>query len=384
MGSTFLFMWFFLKKFILGWVWWFFITTTTLFGQKQLYTADTTTQRVKVVSLQAGMQLASVFAHSEDVQNTAGSKPLGVELAYTWQRRDKEVIDLCNCYPRKGIVVSLFNFDNGILGSGAMAGWMLEPVWHLGSRLELNIRGIAGGAWLSNPFDSVKNPTNQSYSTDLSAWLGFGLGLSYAITPNWRLQALANFQHTSNGGLKQPNKGINMPAAGILLQYTPQPKPFYRGPRAAATAWRQQPWEKELTAFVTAKRGEITALGSVRQPIAGVQFGMHRHVSRLSMVGGGLEAYYDGYTKSRMKNDDLPDQSALRIALMAGHTFVLGRVGFSQQLGIYLYKPAPFDDAWFHRWGLHYNWSKHWKVGFNLKAHRHIADFIDLRVGYRW
>lgn len=367
------------------WLWLcLFMAAKNLAGQSNFYTSDSGRGKVRVVAWQAGTHFASVFAHSEAVQNTAGARPVGIELAYTWQRRDKEVIDLCNCYPRKGVVATVFNFDNAVLGRGVMAGWMLEPVWHLSSRFELSIRGVAGGAWLSNPFDSVKNPTNQSYSTDLSAWLGFGIGFTYALSNQWRIQALANFQHTSNGGMKQPNKGINMPAGGILLQYSPQSRPFYRGPRAMATAWKNQPWEKEISAFITAKRGEITARGSVRQPIAGVQFAMQRPIGGLSMAGGGIEAYYDGFTQNRMQNDDAPNESAWRIGLMAGHTFVLGKVGFSQHLGIYLFKPAPFDDAWFHRWGLHYNWSKHWRVGFNLKAHRHIADFIDLRVGYRW
>ncbi|NRA92289.1 MAG: acyloxyacyl hydrolase, partial [Psychroserpens sp.] len=61
----------------------------------------------------------------------------------------------------------------------------------------------------------------------------------------------------------------------------------------------------------------------------------------------------------------------------------LGRVTFSQQIGVYYYNDYRITDDIYQRYGLNYNFSRHIFAGFNLKAHRHVADFFDFRIGYR-
>lgn len=340
--------------------------------------------RSSVKGFSLGVHYGSVFAHSEEVQNTAGANPIGIELAYTWQRRDKQAVDLCNCYPRQGIVASYFNFDNEILGQGIMAGWMLEPTYRLGSKLQLGIRGVAGLAWMSNPYDPLTNPGNQSYSTAVSAWLVLGAGLSYPINEKWRIQFGANFEHTSNGGMRQPNKGVNFPTTSVQLHYTPDPVPYFRGSRNSEKFWKGNPWRKDVGIFGTGKRWVSSSGIGTRQPILGIYAGAGKQVGRINAITLGLEGYYDGYNAQRLKSDSIGEKSAARIGWMLGHEFLLGKFIFSQQAGLYLFKPVPYDRSWFHRWGLLYAVHKKVWAGFNLKAHLHVADFVDFRVIYSW
>lgn len=340
--------------------------------------------KVQATIWEAAAHYGTIFAHSEAVQNTAGAHPRGIALAYTWQRRDKGAVDLCNCYPRQGVVLSLFNFDNQVLGRGAMAGWMLEPTYRLGSRLHMHVRGVAGAAWLSNPFDSLRNPTNQSYSTGLSAWLAVGLGFSYPVSPKFRIKAMAHFQHTSNGGMRQPNKGVNMPTLSLGALYEPNPMAFYKGARSKEKYWRQQPWQKDIALLATAKRSVNANGSSTRRPIVGLQAQAAKQVGHINALLVGAELYHDGFTRTRLDADGLDGTSALRAGIMGGHRFLLGRIGFSQQVGIYVYNPSPYDGVWFHRWGLDYRLTQKVYAGVNLKAHRHVADFFDFRVGFRW
>ncbi len=349
-----------------------------------LVNGQTDSAKVVVTGISAQLHYGTIFAHSEIVENTAGSNPRGISMAYTWQRRDRGVLDLCNCYPRKGIVASVFDFDNEILGRGAMAGWMLEPNYRISEGLMLRIQGIAGLAWLSNPYDSIKNPSNQSYSTAISAWLSLGLGFSYAINNKLRVEAMGHFQHTSNGGMRQPNKGINMPGASIGITYMPDPKPFYKGQRSKEKTWKGNPFEKELTVFATAKRTLNENGSSSRLPILGLQFQWLKQVGRINSLGFGMEGYFDDFTRARLHQEDRKDESPVRISLLGGHAFHLGRFGFSQQVGVYVFNPTGYDPGWFHRWGLYYDVNQHFRAGFNFRAHLHVADFIDFRLAYRW
>jgi hypothetical protein len=60
----------------------------------------------------------------------------------------------------------------------------------------------------------------------------------------------------------------------------------------------------------------------------------------------------------------------------------INKVTFSQELGVYYYNDYRINDDIYQRYGLTYSFSEHIFAGFSLKAHRHVADFIDLRIGY--
>ena len=64
------------------------------------------------------------------------------------------------------------------------------------------------------------------------------------------------------------------------------------------------------------------------------------------------------------------------------HEFWLGKVTFGQYLGAYVYDDFPVNDWWFHRWELDFQITSFLYAGFGLKAHRHIADYLDLKIGF--
>jgi hypothetical protein len=88
----------------------------------------------------------------------------------------------------------------------------------------------------------------------------------------------------------------------------------------------------------------------------------------------------------------MDNTSSNLVGLMIGHEFIFRRILFSQQLGYYLFKDtktfsALYQQAFpslYHRWGLRYKLNAHWFAGFNMLAHNQVADFIDLRLNYRF
>src|SRR5688572_26025645 len=82
----------------------------------------------------AGALYGSIFAHSQAVQNTAGSHPLGVELQIMKQQVDRKTYNLCRCYPRQSILTSVYSFDNKVLGWSAIAAYLLEPSYRINDR----------------------------------------------------------------------------------------------------------------------------------------------------------------------------------------------------------------------------------------------------------
>lgn len=336
-----------------------------------------------IFSLGAGIQRGFILAHSPAVENTKGANPMGIELNLSWQRNDAAIWNLCNCFPRKGLFLAYYNYDTKILGSSFTAGYFLEPTYRLGKGTFFSFRGIAGLSYLTNPHDSVYNPTNQSYSTALSGYLLFGLGVWVRLNDQWWINGSINYQHESNGGLKQPNKGINWPTAGIAISYRPRPTPYYTSERSRERYRGNHPIRWDISLFGIAKRAINEHGDSRRLPIFGLGFQGSKQIGGIHALTLGTEIFTDLALRAQLKQDSIK-ASHIRSGLLFGHEFLLGKFLFTQRIGVYLFDQTPYFDRIYHRWGIHYRINEHLGVGFNLQAHRHVADFIDVRFIYSW
>jgi hypothetical protein len=332
-------------------------------------------------SIGAGYQRGFILAHSEAVQNTKGANPIGIELILSWKRNDAAVWDLCNCYPRKGLLLTYHEYDNAILGHGFSAAYFLEPTYRLSNKLFFAFKAASGLSYLSNPFDSIKNPTNQSYSTNLSVYLMVGLGLWFQLNPHWWINGSINYQHMSNGGLRQPNKGINWPTAGFALSYQKTTRPFYTGIRMKEKFWKDYSLRWDASLFAIARRVLDANGNSRRLPLVGFNVQTSKQIGRINAMTLGFEVYRDEVLRIELKRDSVT-ASSVKAGILVGHEFLLGKFLFSQRLGIYVFDQTPYYDQLYHRWGLQYRINRHLGVGFSLQAHRHVADFVDFRFTY--
>ena len=336
-----------------------------------------------IFSVGVGVQHGFIFAHSRAVQNTKGANPTGIELNFGWQRNDSETWKLCNCFPKRGLLLAYYDYDVRILGKSFSAAYFLEPSYKVGNKTFFSFKGVAGLAYLTNPFDSVRNPTNQSYSSAIGGYLLVGIGMSYLINEHWWVNATINYQHISNGGLRQPNKGINWPTAGVSMIYQKNPRPYYKVSRSKEKFWKDHSPRWDIGVFGIAKRGTDENGNNHRMPLIGGTIQGGKQVGRINMLTLGAELYGDKSLRMQIKRDSI-DASSLRAGLLAGHEFLLGKFIFTQRVGVYIFDQTPYYDRIYHRWGLHYFINKHLGIGLPVKAHRHVADFVDLRVTYSW
>jgi Lipid A 3-O-deacylase (PagL) len=326
-------------------------------------------------------QYGFIFAHSEAVENTKGSYPMGTEIIFSWQRNDSAMWNLCNCYPRKGLLMSYFNYDNEVLGHSFTAAYFLEPTYKIGKNTFFSFRIAGGLSYLTNPFDTIYHPNNRSYSTRINAYLLFGLGVWFRLDDHWWLNPSINYNHESNGGMKQPNSGINWPTAGLALSFQKNPRPYFTGTRYNEKYWRSNSIRWDIGLFGTARRVLDKNGDSKRLPLVGLLLQGGKQVGRINVLTLGTEIFADRGLHFEFRRDSL-EASSMKVGILAGHEFILGNFLFSQRLGLYVFDQTPHFDQLYHRWGLLYRVNNNLGVGVSLSAHRHIADFSDLRVTY--
>ena len=336
-----------------------------------------------------------VFAHNIHVQNTKGTHPNGFELEYAHQRADSATVSKFKCYPRSGFAFTYVNFNKDILGSAYSLVYFLEPNYRIGNRLKMNLRAAAGLSYMTNPYNQESNPENQSYSGYVNCFLQLGLGFSYPLSNHVAIYAMGNFFHNSNGGLEQPNAGLNYINASIGLQYFTHSTKFPVYKKIRDTAWKQNSFHIDGSFYYSPKGGYTGTednFESARKFILGTSLQFVKQVGPIDALTATAEVYYDDGMRS-IKHIFLQDSSScFMVGVLLGHQFLLNRFTFSQEFGIYISKHTKryneeYQDLFhttYQRWGLSYNIKRKWSVGINLLAHYQIADFIDGRVIYRF
>lgn len=355
---------------------WYFKTLLLLiagnaFGQHTV--AGDTIKPRDIYAAGIGIHYGFVFAHSKAVKNTEGARPWAIETDISRQLLSNKAWAACRCFPRTGLVISYFNFDSKILGHSINAAWYVEPFISTMHRINLSMKGAAGVSYLTNPYHAEKNPGNMSYSTRFASYLALGLGANVKVTEHITVKISAYYNHISNGGIKEPNKGINWPAATAHVLYIINPAALPVTERKSSAEYKLQPLRKDLW-MLASKKGHYFILGGGG--------GISRQISGMNALTLGAEIIADYPMRERMKQDSLYGKSYILAGLLAGHEFLMGKFIFSQQMAVYLTHRGPYYDLLYQRYGLSYAVTKNIYIGINLKAHRQVANFFDGRIIY--
>lgn len=355
---------------------------SSAFGQND-NVSDWPKPKQNVFSFNGGINNGFVIVHTQAVAFTKGSRPLGIELGASWQRNDSETVDLCNCYPRKGVVVNYYHMGNANLGNIYDARFFLEPMYKVGRGVFFSFKAALGVAYGTNPYDSLHNAINYAYSTHLNAFLMLGAGLSFRLNKQLWLNPSLNFNHVSNGGMHLPNKGIDWPTAGLIIHYQEHPAIFYAGRRKKSWEWKNKGvrWDAAVMGIVTKV---VDANKQARfSPLAGLEFLGSKQIGTLSAISVGTEVFTDPGHALQVQVENALRVSPVRAGFLFGHEFLLGKFIFSQRLGVYYFSQMPYDRV-YHRWALTYRIDEHWGAGFSLLAHRQVANFFNAKAVYSW
>jgi hypothetical protein len=337
---------------------------------------DTSPEVVKLAGIK--FHAGSVLIHSRELRPIEDSYPLGVELDFAWHKISQKAWESCMCYPRLGIALTYWDYDNPeVLGQGVTGLFYIEPVFNTQGWVNYSVRMGLGLSYQNKPYDPVENPNNLSYSTYLAFPLQLGGSAHFRVHPRWMLNTTLVYNHFSNGGVRQPNKGINWPSIGVGMAYYLQEFEFRQ---RAQVDWRKLgPPQKRL---------DFTFFLSYEEPrqnlfliSPGLEVKWSRQFARLNAYTLGGEVMYDNGTGYVLEQEG-DNATPIKAGLAAGHEFLLGKFLFSQQFGVYLSNPNPEHPGVYQRYGLMFRINERFSTGISLKAHGHVANFLDFRVGY--
>jgi hypothetical protein len=324
----------------------------------------------------------SIFVHSEDVENTSGSRPLAYEFEYARRHQSESVWNLCRCYPTTGFVGGYTNYDNEILGWGAHLGYFVQYHFFQRTRITPTIRGLGGLSYNNRPHDPIANPNNLSYSLPINFVLQLSGAIEARLSEKITIDFALSFNHISNGGIRQPNKGINWPSYGFGLYYTPNFSPFTDRSNQVPARLNNRSWFVRANAYSS---GHTKTFNDQKSHfmVYGIEALSGYYLTNLHTLMGGMEWNFDLARQEQVAVESL-NVTPQRISLNIGHEFILGDFRFSQKIGGYLLDPIKNTGRFYHKWGMSYLHKSGIIGGIELKAHRHVAEIVTGTLGWQF
>ncbi len=321
-------------------------------------------------------QYGFIIPHSSAIRSLSQSRPYGLAVDYGWFMIQKKDWQRCNCYSRAGFSISHINFNQPrVLGQATNLMMFAEPFFNYRGRVLTSLRMGVGPTYLNKIYDPEKNPRNLFFSTHLSFIIHLDVALNFRLTRQWFLKVYGKYNHISNGGIQEPNKGMNFPTFGAGLDYLFAPVELKKRQPLPLEEKGIIPSLEVFATMENVTRGE----GDVQKRTYsyGLILRGRRRITRLNALNAGVEYLWDGQIKEKTGEAGHSRQ----ISLLTGHDLAFGKFIFSQFWGTYLYAPY-YNKPFFQRYALTYQVSDHLRLGVTLKAHAEVAQNFNVLVSY--
>ena len=356
-----------------------------------------------------------------------------------------------------GVGVSYLNLGNdAFLGSAIAAyGYMNQPFYN-SEHFRIGLRPAVGLAAVTKTYRNTlpdeyppysiaqkdgKLLANWSIGSILNAYLALDLYMDFPIKDGWEITLSGGWHHISNGSVMHPNAGYNIFGGEIGVRYHPvDPEPLH--PKSLRTQVPRRLYDGVTKRWAV----EISGTGGFKQNyykdningqrfygVATLKAAAYWVPVSIFRVGGGIDAFYDGYYsavndefaalnpgapvtyfgKTYLKTSDV--KNCFRVGISIQPEFIIGHLTAGIHVGFYVFDPVKnlepyaeakaaddagealhrgifypynfaeasnYQDGWcYMQFVLKYHVLDHLFVQLGLKTHGVRAEFIDAGIG---
>jgi len=262
--------------------------------------------------------------------------------------------------------------------------------WAKNEKSELNFRLGAGLAYLTKRFDRLENYKYTAIGSHLNA--AINLMIEYRWKPLHHLQLSAGVQlmHFSNGSVKTPNFGLNIPSVsgGIAFRLNKENNYIRRRLRPDLTMF-----EFDGSDYIEIKAGSTFAIKETgdtegkRYNIYAGFISASKSLGYKHKLGLCFDLSWDGSDAllvAHSNTEPYHKSELTKPGISAAYELVLARTSFAFNLGAYLGGKDKSEGMTYYKAGIHYLITKNLFANLTLKTHYARADFVGLGIGYRF
>ncbi len=332
-------------------------------------------------------EYATLVAHHEELKELSLYNFPNLELNIYKQTTGKEEWEKRWNYPQGGVSIYYNGLSNRTVYGEAFSILPFQSfTFFRRPKHEQRFMIAAGLGYLTNPFDSLKNPRNIAIGSHLNFAAKFQYSFLYRFSPRIGISLGTSFGHFSNGATKYPNWGINVWSfsGGLHVKMnstplelsTPPTKEFYKS--WAPYIWGA--WGTKKNSETDPNLYQATSFG----------FGMLRNYKFGKEWMAGLDVFWDYTDKIEFSHhNEFPNTFELfKLGLYGGHEWNMNRIAVAFQTGVYLYQYSYFSerktDAIYSRVALKYRVLENLQASVSIKSHFGRADYIEWGLMYKF
>jgi hypothetical protein len=252
----------------------------------------------------------------------------------------------------------------------------------------LTFRFGLGVGYLTRKFDRLTNYKNLMIGSHFNAAVSISFEARLRLSERFILSGGFGLQHFSNGSLKLPNYGLNLPFISAGLAYRLARENVKISDRFIPPT---EPFEAIVRHVMEFNIG--VAIGSKNMQAVTKESYLVYHlyentffpVSRKSKVGFGLDLSYDESHVAKLEHDgkDVSNKmKILRPGINGAYELGLSKLKFIFNLGCYLGGEETTNGPFYEKFSFQYNLTKSIFANVMLKVHYGRADYIGWGFGY--
>ncbi len=319
-----------------------------------------------------------ILRHGTEVEHLARQRPWLLEGDFYYQTRGKKLWHQLHSYPEIGCSINFV-----FLERSQPVGNMISAVIYMAKpliktkRSTLRVRIGLGPGYVFKIFDLYSNYKNVMFGSHFNFCLNGRINYTYRVNRFLEITTGIGIIHFSNGAIKLPNQGINIPSihAGIGLT----------GKSSAPLAESPVPEFKKVTML------QIFYGGGVKDeyPTGGPKFwastlliNLNYRTSYKSGWQAGLDFSYDPSLSRYFDRPDLPFKNKLNIGLLLGYELYFGKLSLLIQAATNVYDVNKIYLPFYQRYGLRYYLCENFFAQLTMKSHFGSVDYVETGIGF--
>jgi hypothetical protein len=253
----------------------------------------------------------------------------------------------------------------------------------------LYFRAGVGLGYLTKHFDRIENYKNIAIGSRLNAAINISIELRAKIVSRTYLTGSISLTHFSNGSMKSPNYGINIPAINAGVVYKLSKENPYQTSKLRPELY---PYEFDGKKFFQIQFGAGFGYKNMEAEIGG-KYGVFafytnvmKQVSFKSRLGFGFDVSYDGTDKMLIETVEGEELDSFWPVVKTGGNvaweLMISKVSIVVNIGGYFSGDYKREGGIYEKLGLWYYFTPNVFGSVTLKAHYARADYITVGVGY--
>jgi hypothetical protein len=253
----------------------------------------------------------------------------------------------------------------------------------------LYFRAGVGLGYLTKHFHRIDNYKNTAIGSSLNAAVSMSLELRIRIASRLKLTGSIALTHFSNGSMKTPNYGINIPSVYAGLAYhLSKPNPYTRSkllPELYPYEFDGKKWfQVQFGAGLGYKNMEAEIGG--RYMVYAMYANVLKQVSFKSRLGIGFDVSYDGTDKKLEESTNYGAPESFIPYIKTGGNIawelMISKVSLVFNIGGYFSGAYKSEGGIYEKFAIWYYFNENLYTSLTLKAHYARADYITLGIGY--